>query len=203
MKTPPETGLLHLHRENSSIGTPARRSTLNLRATIASRSKWTEVRVGSENRVLQSRVCELTCQPDAPVSPASTLRHSPTRGRVVYAEIIGDLLHRLDAGPECPRHRLAPVGVPACKIRAGLSRRSAPAAWHFAKQTVPGTPGPFRPSCVSDNDQLEGRGDSRRSFLAEHPSRSDCYASFGELLFASMSHRSATERQCASVSRST
>jgi hypothetical protein len=44
--------------------------------------------------------------------------YGTTGRRVVYVEMIGDLLHRVNAGAKCPRHRLAAISeglLVACK----------------------------------------------------------------------------------------
>ena len=51
----------------------------------------------------------------------------------MYAEIVGNLLHGVDAGLECPGHRLAPLGVAPGEVREGLGEGAALGARDFAQ----------------------------------------------------------------------
>jgi hypothetical protein len=51
--------------------------------------------------------------------------HGPSHGGGVSAERVGTLVHGEDAGPQRPRHRLAPVGVAAGQVGVGPGERGS------------------------------------------------------------------------------
>ena len=59
--------------------------------------------------------------------------HGSARGAVVYAEIVGDLLHGVDAGLEGARQGLAADGVTLGNDGQGLGERPALGAWNFTQ----------------------------------------------------------------------
>ena len=65
--------------------------------------------------------------------PALQSAHRSTHGRVMYTEIVGNLLHGIDACLESPCHGFASSGVPPGKIRQGRGKRPALGTGNFAE----------------------------------------------------------------------
>jgi hypothetical protein len=105
-------------------------------------------------RVLQSCILRLCREFSRGASTCFQSPHGSAHGGVVYAEIIGDLLHGVDPGLEGPGHGLAAVGIAAGKVPEWFGERSALGAWHLARP-----PGGQGRSAVALHERLTAEED--------------------------------------------